>query len=121
MLTSLWITSSKVPSVSMTNVERFTGDTNLRRTSNRSAPTDWMPSTINKHPRSAHRFLDDRVERDPLAPQLELAGVEPCDIEQVVDEPRDVMDLALDDAADPRGDRRVRIVLEHLDGRLQRL
>ena len=32
-----------------------------------------------------------------------------------------MVDLALDDAADPRRDRLVRIVLEHLDGGLQRL
>ncbi len=68
-----------------------------------------------------HGFLDDRFERDRFASQLELAGVEARDVEQIVDEARDVMDLALDDAANPRGDRRIRIVLEDFDGGLQRL
>ena len=61
------------------------------------------------------------VERQRLAAQLELAGLEPRDVEQIVDEPADEVDLAADDAAHALGHGLVGLVLHDLDRGLQRL
>ena len=67
------------------------------------------------------RLAHDVIDLHGLAAELELAGLEPCDIEQIVDEAADVMDLALDDAAHAVGDRRIGVRFHQLDRGLERL
>jgi hypothetical protein len=59
------------------------------------------------------RLAHELAELDPLALELDLAARDPRDVEQVVDQPRHVRDLALDDRA--RVDRLLAVRLDVIE------
>ena len=60
-----------------------------------------VPSFVNEGLDDLGRRSDDRGEVDALAPELDLATADPRDVQQVIDQARELADLAIDDLARP--------------------
>ena len=61
-----------------------------------------LAARVDQRPRGLDRARDHRGEVDRLALQRDLAARDARDVEQVVDQPRQLVDLALDDVARAR-------------------
>jgi sugar/nucleoside kinase (ribokinase family) len=75
---------------------------------------ELMLARVGARTRVVDCFGDDVLQHERLAAQLQLAGLEARHVEQVVDQPTDMVDLALDDPAHALGHRLVGVVLHQL-------
>src|SRR5690606_32393194 len=82
---------------------------------------ELVPGLVEERTRLLERALDDRIERDPALAQLESALRDARDFEQIVDEPRELLDLPLHDLERDRDRPRiVRRRLQQIDAAAQR-